>query len=452
MAHRDGPLQPVRYGDARAVHRARAFVGRGALVELAADADDAALGIVRRRAILPSRNLWLVESASAQSEDGLALAARLQRRVEFGASVKQALPDLYFPRRAHAPANDPRFAGQWFLQRIGIEAAWDLQRGSADVTVVVIDNGCDLQHPDLVNKLDQGKDVIDGDDDPSYAPNANGNNHGTACAGLVGASTDNQLGVAGVCPNCRVRCVRLLPDDPMGLVPISADADAFAFALSVNAAVTSNSWGFTEAIAVPEMLKDAIATVRRDGRGGLGMLVVFAAGNDDRELLDEELNAVPGVITVGAVNNFGEVAQFSNFGKSVAVVAPLGTLTTDISGADGSDPGDYTSLFGGTSSACPLVAGLFGLMVSAAPTKTAAELEQVLLDTAVQSIFATPDPMGHDLYYGYGEIDAHAALTVLQPPVPPKKKGCAIGDGPLDPSLLLVVAWLLARRRRRGRA
>src|SRR6185436_10257003 len=119
------------------------------------------------------------------------------------------------------------------------------------------------------------------------------------------------------------------------------------------------SWGFTTATPVPKPLADAIQLVHEQGRGGLGALVVFAAGNDDRLLGAGELEAVPGVTTVGAVNNFDEVAQFSNHGPSLAVVAPTGTLSTDISGSDGDNPGDYIASFGGTSSACPIVAGIF---------------------------------------------------------------------------------------------
>ncbi len=454
IRHRDGELQRARFADIASGKSAAAYFGRRAVVELAGDAQDEALGVRRIRPVMAARGLWLVEST--RGEDGLALAERLQRAPEFGRLVRQALPDLYFSRTLHATPpstkpNDPRYSGQWYLERIGIEAAWQISRGSKDVTVVVIDNGCDLQHPDLVKKLDPGRDVVDGDDDPSFAPGVEGNNHGTACAGLIAAETNNDLGIAGVCPECRLRCVRLLPDTPAGLVPISADMEAFDFALQQDAAVVSNSWGFTEAIPVPEMLKAAITAVHTDGRGGLGALVVFAAGNDDRLLLDDELNAVPGVITVGAVNNFGEVAQFSNYGPSVAVVAPLGTLSTDISGADGQDPTDYTSLFGGTSSACPIVAGVMALMVATAPTKTAAELEMVLKSTAKQSIFATPDGTGHDDYYGFGQVDPAKALAAIAPPPPKKKHGCS-ATGTAPDSMLAWLAILALGVVRRARA
>jgi subtilisin family serine protease len=182
--------------------------------------------------------------------------------------------------------------------------------------------------------------------------------------------------------------------------------------------------------------------VHTQGRGGLGTLVVFAAGNDDRPLGADELEALPGVINVGAVNNFGELAQFSNSGPSLDVVAPVGTSTTDISGPDGSDPGDYTTSFGGTSSACPLVAGIAGLLVSAAPMATATEIENALTSTAKQSLFATPDANGHDNFYGYGLVQAQAALRVFVPEKPPvvPSHGCAMTPHGAPASVLLLFA------------
>jgi len=139
-------------------------------------------------------------------------------------------------------------------------------------------------------------------------------------------------------------------------------------------------------------------------------MVVFAAGNDDRVLGDDELEAVRGVLCVGAINNYDEQAPFTNSGKAIDLVAPTGTVTTDIAGSLGEDPGDYTTTFGGTSSACPVVAGISGLLVGAAPERTSAELYDVLTHTTRKAPFAQPDATGHDPIYGYGIVDPVAAL------------------------------------------
>lgn len=388
-----------------------AFVDATAIVALEPGHAAAELGLRLIRPLLPSRGLWLV--ADARGGDGLDLAARLA-----GApGVRSASPNLYTMRKALGAwtPDDPRYPGQWFWDSLQMPTAWGRTKGDAATTIVVVDTGCDMTHPDLVNKMDPGLDPLEHDDDASYDATQSGAAHGTECAGLVAAETNNGVGIAGGCPDCRVRCVRLLWDKP---VPTSADVEAFQFAIDTGAAVVSNSWGYVEPIPVPQALADAIAAAYDTGRGGLGALVLFAAGNDDRELADDELPAAYGVLAVGAVNNFDDATPFTNSGKAIDIVAPTGTNTTDIAGAEGDDAGDYTGLFGGTSSACPVAAGIAGLLVSVAPEKTAAELSQLLIDSARPAPYAAPDANGHDLVFGYGIVDPIAALDTLLGPEP----------------------------------
>jgi MYXO-CTERM domain-containing protein len=358
-----------------------------------------------------------------------------------------------------------------------MEEAWGFTKGDPTTTVVVIDSGCDMGHVDLVAKLDPGKDAIDGDDDPTYNPASPDNAHGTACAGLIGASTNNDEGIAGGCPECRVRCVRLVEAETM--VPLSADVDAFNFALETGAAVVSNSWGFADPIPVPQALEDAINNVFDTGRGGLGALVLFAVGNDDREIANDELQAVRGVLGIGAINSFESETPFTNSGDAVDLVVPTGTLTTDISGPGGYADTDYSSNFGGTSSACPVAAGIAALVVGAAPSKTSAEIYEILIKTARKAPYAVPDATGHDAVFGYGIIDPvnalREALGVVEevpdagadagpPPPPPPADGDDEVDGGCDCSAagsgrgsLSAVALALAlalgawRRRSLGR-
>lgn len=361
-----------------------------------------------------SKTLHIARVRGLPGEDGLDVALRMQ--AEIGTLLRGAMPDLLIPRKLSSigvPPNDPRYSAQWYFERIDLESGWALETGSEDVTIVVVDNGCDTGHPDLKAKLDPGRDVVDDDDDPQFEPNVPGNEHGTACAGLAAAATDNGTGIAGACPECRVRCVRMLTSEPSG-TPLSRDVAAFEFALSVDADIVSNSWGFEQPIPVPSPLRAVIERLIAEGRGGAGTVVVFAAGNDNREIAPDELQAIPGVITVGATNNFNEATPFSNRGRAVDVVAPTGTLAPDVSGPDGQSDDDYTAFFGGTSSACPIVAGIAGLLLSAAPQLTADEVENVLQQSAEPSFFATPGDDGHDTLYGYGIVRPEAALrTVL---------------------------------------
>ncbi|WP_437875365.1 S8 family peptidase [Sorangium sp. So ce513] len=465
-------LAPVRlhYPGGRTVH---ASVGATAIVEVEPGAEGAlaAAGVELVRPLMPSIGIWLVRDAGGG--DGLDLAERLQG-AERPAFLREAIPDLHVrlaARGAPFTPNDPRLPGQWYFDDLRMEEAWGRTRGDASTSIVVVDTGCDLDHPDLAAKMDPGRDVIDDDDDPSYKPGEAGANHGTACAGLVAADTDNGIGIAGGCPDCRLRCVRLLDEEPR---PISASVDAFQFALEVNASIVSNSWGYAEPMPVPRIVENAINRLFEAGRDGKGALVLFAAGNDDREIGDDELQAVRGVLTVGAVNHLEEETSFTNRGSAVDLVAPTGTLTTDIAGREGDDPTDYTSLFGGTSSACPVAAGVAGLLVSAAPELTAAELYDLMIRTARPAPYALPDEDGHDPIFGYGIIDPVAALREVlgdEPPTPPlegegepagdadEQGGCACaaaGAASGDRRGLAAAALLglaaAARRRGAGRA
>ncbi len=444
---------------------APAWVGPGLLVRLRAGVAVApetwtALGVTWERVLSPRLGIHLVHDSGGKN--GLDAARRLQSHPLLGG----VYPDTHLEKKllfTGAP-NDPRYGGQWYLERMRMEDAWALHQGSTDVTIVVNDNGCDVVHPDLVDNMDEGLNALTGMPGPDYTPNNNGNEHGTACAGLVAARADNSIGMAGVCPNCRVRCVRILSDN--GVTPLSTDVAAFNFAIDVNAAVVSNSWGFVNAQPVPAMLRDALELAHDAPRNGLGALILFASGNDDREVTADELFGVRGVITVGASNQFDEATSFTNFGEPVDLVAPTGTLSADISGADGADPGDYTNNFGGTSSACPVAAGVAALMVSAAPAKSAAELTELLVHAVKRAPYATPDATGHDVIYGFGILDPARALRsalglpeptdggmVTQPPTTPPDEppqsclGCAGASGASNVVLLGLGLMLLRRRR-----
>lgn len=385
-----------------------------AIVSFEPGADVEAIALETRtiplKEIFPARRMWLVADA-LRFRDGLELARALSRHP----GVAFAEADIAVPRtRANIPVppNDPRYTAQRYLRTIAIEGAWRYSSGSSGVTIQVIDNGCDMTHPDLQPHILQGRDVIDGDDDPSVTESGSGSGHGTACAGIVGAVGNNGIGIAGVCPECMVRCVRML--DKTVAVPISADVEAMRFALQhADIAVVSNSWGFTTAIQVPMSLRLAIQDVSRMGHGGSGALVVFAAGNDGRQIMPGEIFSIPEVLTVGATNDFDESAPFTNFGAEVDISAPAGTVTLDPVGDAGENSTDYTALFGGTSAACPVVAGVAGLLFAAKPDAGSAEIRDVLIKTARQSAFATPDVNGHDRYYGFGIVNPKAALERL---------------------------------------
>ncbi|MEM6532154.1 MAG: S8 family serine peptidase [Myxococcota bacterium] len=391
----------------------------------------------RWQLLMPSARLWRVSG----SESGVVLAERWSSNP----SVAYAVPEFWLQRTVHNyPVDDPRAPDQWYLDVVGLREAWSTEDGDESVAIAVVDNGCDTTHPDL--DVGRSRDILDGDDDPSH-PVGSTNGHGTACAGLAAAQTNNGEGIAGACPGCALQCIRFLSDDGSA-IPIGSDVAVFQHALEAGTAVVSNSWGFVDPMPVPAPLRDAINTLFDTGRGGLGAVVVFAAGNDGRVIGDDELLSVRGVLGVGAVNQFDELTSFSNTGAAVDLVAPLGTLTTDISGAGGYEAGDYTNTFGGTSSACPIAAGIAGLLLAAEPTLTSQQVVDRLLETARTPSLALPDETGRDPKFGRGVINPVAALN------PDAVEPEATGEPAEDTNgcqQTPVLALMLLRRSRRRR-
>jgi subtilisin family serine protease len=202
------------------------------------------------------------------------------------------------------------------------------------------------------------------------------------------------------------------------------------------AEVVSCSWGAAAAVfPLSTRAFRAIENCAVNGRGGLGCVVCFAAGNDDHDIDNAPFSLDgfalhPNVITVSASTSVDTKADYSNFGDAISICAPSsgaggrGVLTADVRGTyvasngqtleAGYSSGPFTSAFGGTSSACPLVAGICGLILSVDPTLTAVALKKLLESTARQiGSQADYDQNGHSRKFGYGCVNAEAALGQL---------------------------------------
>lgn len=287
---------------------------------------------------------------------------------------------------------------QWYLHNTGqnhgvpgedikAKEAWGLTKGSPDITVAIIDDGVDINHPDLKPNIwtnpdssqpdIHGWDFFDGNSDPNpkkftppYYVTRGNDNHGTPCAGLVAATGNGALGVIGVAPNCKILPVKIFMGD--NLVQNNRLADTIRYA-GQRADILSNSWNCPESNDVTYAIRDVIQT----GRGGKGCPVFVAAGNGSKNQIGFPSN-VPEAIAVGASTNRGEIAAYSNCGEGLAFVAPSsgGTkrvYTTDVSipgrgynvgdVGKGDADGFYTNSFGETSAATPLAAGVAALIL-----------------------------------------------------------------------------------------
>lgn len=284
--------------------------------------------------------------------------------------------------------NDPEFARQWGLTKIGAPTAWDVSLGSRDLIVAIVDSGVDASHPDLRNQLVAGYDFVNDDADAS-----DDNGHGTQMAGIVAAEAFNGIGVSGIAPRCKLMPIKVLDGSATGVY--SAIADGIAYAADHGARVINLSLTGSEA---SPMLESAVKYA-----AARGALVIAAAGNDGIGNPAYPA-AYANAVGVSATDQHDKVAGFSNYGSWVALAAPgVSILTTNLIQPGGSTAYGSTS---GTSAATAFVSGALALLLSAHPELSPASAVSTLANSARDLGTAGWDP-----YAGWGRIDVAAALT-----------------------------------------
>jgi thermitase len=324
-----------------------------------------------------------------------------------GREVGSVTPN-FLRRFERTPRSAPQ--GQWAHETIGIPDAWKISRGDSSIRVAVLDEGVDTSHPAIKPAVVAESDFIGGMGN-SAMPNGD-DAHGTACAGII---VGRGKTVPGVAPGCSLLAARIAMDDGSGhwVFEDYATADAIDWCWRNDAAVLSNSWSGGPP---SDAISRAFGRARTQGRGGKGAVVCIAAGNDQRAI--DFPGDLPGYVTVAASNpdderktrtsSDGETWWGSNYGPTIWMLAPgVFISTTDIAGARGYDPGNYTATFNGTSSATPHVAGVAALMLSANPGLSASDVRALLAATAA--------PLGSQAGWtdklGYGRLNAGAAVA-----------------------------------------
>ncbi len=344
---------------------------------------------------------------------------------------------------------DPLYASQWHFDLIGrIETIWDEFDGSG-VTVGVYDDGLDYNHTDLAGNYDASLHVVD-DLGVAVDPFPVGDDaHGTAAGGLIGAIDNNGTGGVGVAHGVTLTGVNIFDSGTYGYV--NGAFDPFMHVVNQAAAnfdISSNSWGSTPNFGSSQNLANLTNfagllagaggeydLLSQNGRGGLGTVIVQAAGNDTLDAGGSGVNASRFTLTVAATRDDGDVADYSNFGASILVAAPAGAVTTDVTGAPGYETGDYTTTFGGTSAATPVTAGVVALMLQANPNLGWRDVQNILAISAVEtgsgygelaSGFEVEEwrfnsaenwnggGMAVSASYGFGMIDAFGAVRMAE--------------------------------------
>ncbi|MET0963188.1 MAG: S8 family serine peptidase [Noviherbaspirillum sp.] len=290
--------------------------------------------------------------------------------------------------------NDPYLGSQWALGKVGAGAAWELTQGGG-ITIAILDSGVDGSHPDLAAQMVPGFNFMDNNTDT-----ADVNGHGTAVAGVAAAASNNALGVAGMAGQAKIMPLRIA--DANAYAYYSTIAQGITYAADHGARIANCSYG---GVAGSASIQSAAQYMK--GRGGL---VFVSAGNNG---VNENITPTTTMIAVSATDQSDNRTSWSSYGSFVSVAAPGMSYTTSRGGAYGQ--------WSGTSFSSPLAAGVAALMMAARPSLDSAQLEKLLFSTAVDIGAA-----GRDIYYGYGRVDAHAAVSAAagsvvavdtQPPV-----------------------------------
>ncbi len=374
-----------------------------------------------------------------------AQAAALMRQIAADENVE--FVQLDGMSRMMMTPNDPSFAQQWHYADsaagIRLPTAWNASTG-AGVVVAVIDSGI-ASHTDLNANILPGYDFVssvtgfsdtdcrnagatpgcgrsdDGDGRDANPTDVSDVMHGTHVAGTIAAVTNNGLGVAGVAFNAKIVPLRVLGKDGFGSDSDIADAIVWASGGSVSgvpananpAEVINLSLGGGRPCTQTPAYQAAVNTAV-----GNGSTVIVAAGNSNSNVANFSPASCNNAVSVAASNRNGARSYYSNFGATMDITAPGGaqSVENDSNGILSTWRNNGYRYEQGTSMAAPHAAGVAALILSAAPGKTPAQVEQILKSTARP--ISTSNCSGG---CGAGLIDAAAAVAAA---------GGSTGPGP----------------------
>jgi thermitase len=316
-------------------------------------------------------NLYVVDVPRGSEQS---IANKLKHNPHF----KFAELDMRVPE--DATSNDPYLSSQWHLPKIGATTAWDNALGTG-VTIAILDSGVDTKHPDFSGRLVAGYNFVDGNTNVEDV-----RSHGTKVAGAAAATLNNGLGVASVAGGAKIMPVRV--SDSSGYVYWSNMAAGLTWAADRGARVAVMSFngvaGSSSVLSAAKYLKD---------RGGLAFV---SAGNENK---DPAYASTSSMIIVTATTSSDAKASFSNFGDHVHLSAPGASIYSTNWGQT------YASV-SGTSFSAPIAGAVAALVMSANPGLTNTQVENILFSTATDLGSA-----GRDIYFGYGRVDAAAAVA-----------------------------------------
>lgn len=332
--------------------------------------------------------------------------------------------------------NDIFFTRQWGLYNDGslgtttgrngksgadmnVLKAWDIETGSSDIIVGILDSGTKTDHPDLNGRIwINSEEVKNGRDDDGngFVDDINGYNfaydnpnvkddggHGTNIAGTIGAATNNDLGYAGIDQKCKLMICKNLDDENLG--EYSWWSASLYYASNNGARVLNMSEGGYD---YSKTLENAVKYAQ-----DAGCIIVASMMNKNNG--DTYYPAsFKNVLAVGATDtDDSRCKEFtwgggSNWGKHISVVAP----GNRIYGLDYRDNSNYDVYWSGTSQATAYVSGIASILLGQDPSRTNNDLREIITQTALDQVGdPREDKAGFDNYYGYGRVDLYEALN-----------------------------------------
>lgn len=384
-----------------------------------------------------SKKAYVVKFDKEMSVEEL---AEVIKQLETDELIELVEPD--YKLELHAVPNDTNYGVQWNLQptdayagSANAEAAWDIEKGDADLVIAVLDTGI-IAHEDLVGRFVDGMDMIsnlmlanDGDyrdadasDPGNWCGGQKSTWHGTHVAGIIAASTDNAIGVSGINWNSKIQSVRVLgscggySSDLIAGIRWAAGLDVFGSPVNLTPAKIINISAGTKA-SCTSSLQSAI-----DDAVSAGAVIVASAGNDNEDASLYTPAGCNNVITVSAVTTNGARGSYSNYGAVVDISAPGGNWSTEIlstlnNGATTPGSDIYGSMWG-TSMAAPHVTGAISLMLSVNPNLSVAEIKNIVQSSARAFPAGTGSDCNNTLC-GAGIVDIAAAVVASKVNAPP---------------------------------
>lgn len=278
----------------------------------------------------------------------------------------------------------------WGLGMIKAREAWHISKGEG-AKILILDSGVDRSHPAFEGQIFDAKNFVSGSEAPSPDPAFDSVGHGTHVAGTaLGKELPN--GFSGVAPKAKLLMARVCDETGCS----SADM------------IAGIEWGIAQKVQVLNMSfgdenqtkleKEAVAKAE-----AAGVMVIAATGNDGVGQIYYPANYQTSY-AVGAVDREGKIAEFSNYGKGLNIMAPGTDILSSVPVGSkcGNGKADYC-LYEGTSMASPHVAGVAALVRATNPNLTPKQVRKLLTETAI--------PAGDALHYGAGIVDAEKAVT-----------------------------------------